>query len=405
MCERWLVLCENEGLASRVTRIIGWSNKNVRSGGWDLLEAGCSLSAGVEGEGALSQLSDLSVVLVIGFKEEWLRAALAVVNRCEAGAKIIVATFESRVAVVQSSLVRVDSTVVVPSVAATVGKITSQERVYRAQDSDSPSETLIDDVIDSIIAPDNRAESLDLAHEDPRQSSQIRMPGCEFLGPRESIDSRLNRQSNCGLDLIYRCGPEEKYNGRTLASLRFEMGRNLAKQLPQEIKDQIDIISPVPQTGRYYAQGLAKELGKPYLELISKETNSGRSFDISDSTERRKFLVKKLELVMEVQASSTIALVDEAIFTGSTLRAATDLFDGMDVSIFIMIPTPLSRSRCPYGMMPDRPLLTEYVDESALPSYFNVNRVTFMNSQIFERDFTRHNSVCAQCFFDAGVLL
>ena len=405
MCEHWLVLCENEGLASRVTRVLGWSNKNVRSGGWELIEAGRSLSAGVEVESASSQLSDLSVILVIGFKEEWLRAALAVVSRCKIGTRVIVATFERRIAVVESSLVSIDSIVVVPSVAATVGKITSQERVYWARDPDNPSETLIDDVINSIIVPDNRAQSSGLAYENPSHSSKIIMPRCESQSLRESIGSRLCRQSSCGLDLIYRCGPEEKYNGRTLATLRFEMGKNLAKQLPQEIKDQIDVISPVPQTGRYYAQGLANELGKPYLEVISKEANSGRSFDISDSTQRRKFLVKKLELVMEVPVGSTIALVDEAIFTGSTLKAATDLFDGMDVSIFIMIPTPLSRSRCPYGMMPDRPLLTEYVDEDDLPSYFNVNRVTFMNSQIFERDFSRHNSVCAQCFFDAGVML
>lgn len=209
-------------------------------------------------------------------------------------------------------------------------------------------------------------------------------------------------QSYCSLDVVYRNKPVSisHFSEIITASTRLKLGTHLAQSIPNDIKGIIDFISPVPETGKYYAQGLAKALNVPYLESLIKAKDIGRSFDIQNSSARRDFIQNKLAVIPELLEGKNVGFVDEAIFTGSTLRIVSEILAKTNIkSVFFFIPTPECTQRCPFNMQPDRNMLSEYIRADALPSYFDVNGVFFQDESVFESIiYNDHGSLCTLCF-------
>lgn len=119
------------------------------------------------------------------------------------------------------------------------------------------------------------------------------------------------RQTQCTVSYLYRMAPENNFGARTIAGLRKELGKSLAQTIPPKVVDCADVIVPVPETGKIYAQGLAAGLGLPYLEAIYKSDHR-RSFDIENFDERREFLYSRLSVIPGLLTGKSIILVDEA---------------------------------------------------------------------------------------------
>jgi hypothetical protein len=49
-------------------------------------------------------------------------------------------------------------------------------------------------------------------------------------------------------------------------------------------------------------------------------------------------------------------------------------------------------------MQPDRTLLSEYVRDTALPAYFDVNGVYFQDKIAFDEILSRSGKHCSKCF-------
>ena len=71
--------------------------------------------------------------------------------------------------------------------------------------------------------------------------------------------------------------------------MELKLGALLKNQIPTDVLDTIDAVVPVPETGKYYAQGLAMESNKPYLETSFEKTDVGRSFDIKHTEKARVY--------------------------------------------------------------------------------------------------------------------
>lgn len=210
---------------------------------------------------------------------------------------------------------------------------------------------------------------------------------------------KVAHQSCCSVSVIYRKKPEEKISEQSIAAYRRELGATLANVIPENIKDKLDLIVPVPETGKYYAQGLAAKLKIPYGEAIYKKNEIGRSFDINNPNLRKEFIVSKLGLIEDLIAGKNIGIVDEAIFTGATLKIVSDLLKESNVKeVYFFIPSPECKFRCDYNMQPDRTLLSEYVRDTALPSYFDVNGVYFQDKVAFDEILARSGKHCSKCF-------
>ena len=235
-------------------------------------------------------------------------------------------------------------------------------------------------------------------------SFQLPWESSKFIPNRtvNSIDQILHTQKNCSFDLIYRCNPCQIYLNKSIASIRYNLGNGFRNELNNDIIESIDYVVPVPETGKMYAQGLAEALNKPYLEAIYKRKRLGRSFDIQSVTERKKFIVNKLGLIPDLIKDKSIALVDEAIFTGATLKIVVELFQEYNVRIHILIPSPECINQCQSNMQPSRAMLLEYVPRESLRSYFNVDSVTFISNKRFEKGVITNNDICTFCFNNKG---
>ena len=209
-------------------------------------------------------------------------------------------------------------------------------------------------------------------------------------------------QSYCSLDIVYRNNPSSTpfYSDTMTAATRIKLGKSLSSSIPFSITNKLDFICPVPDTGKYYAQGLASALKLPYIEAIIKARNIGRSFDIQDSSSRRDFILKKLAALPDLLENKVVGFVDEAIFTGSTLKIVAELALRCNVrEIYFFIPTPECKQRCIFNMQPERNILSEYTRSESLPSYFDVDGVFFQRQDSFFDIITQdHGALCGHCF-------
>jgi len=218
----------------------------------------------------------------------------------------------------------------------------------------------------------------------------------ECSKPKNKYEYAIS-QSKCALNLIYRNKPYEIVNDKSVANWRFELGVALKKSIPLSVIKKIDAIVPIPETGKYYAQGLAYSLNKTYLEAFYKKTEVGRSFDIENSEKRKKFIENKLGVVEDLINGKVIGIVDEAIFTGTTLKLASELLKNTSVKgIYFLIPSPEFQARCNYNMQPNRASLLENINKNELSAYFEIDGIFFQKENIFKRiiQSSGHSACC-----------
>jgi adenine/guanine phosphoribosyltransferase-like PRPP-binding protein len=210
------------------------------------------------------------------------------------------------------------------------------------------------------------------------------------------------RQAHCALKYLYRKAPEDAFGNRTIEQFRFGLGKALASSIPLDVVQGVDIVVPVPETGKAYARGLATALGLPYVEGLYKADRK-RSFDIESFDERREFLFSRLNVVPNLLMGKSVIVVDEAIFTGATLKIVSHLLrQAGALRIYFAIPSPEARYQCQFNMQPKRNLLSEYVRKEDLWSYFNVQAVYFQDDESFIQSIEQDGPQCVACFIKKG---
>lgn len=210
----------------------------------------------------------------------------------------------------------------------------------------------------------------------------------------------LKKQMNCAFQLIYKSEAVEKMYQSSVGAYRVKMGMNLGKYLKKEVVMDADCVVGVPNSGLYYAMGLATSLQLPYIQSIVKNSPHERSFNLANYQQREDFLEKKLVVIKELVENKNIILVDEAIFTGITLKSVCDMLKGCGAKkIHICIPTSISFFCCHQYVQPNRALLSEKISEEFLADYFKVSSVHFKTYEAFEEEMTEMNPMmCFDCF-------
>jgi amidophosphoribosyltransferase len=208
----------------------------------------------------------------------------------------------------------------------------------------------------------------------------------------------MRNQMKCVFKLIYKSLPFQNIYGKNVGEYRYELGKKLAKSIPENVKEKLDYIVPVPTSGIYYAIGLAEQIGIPYLQALVKPDVKTRSFQIADIGMREKIIKDKIYAIKELLKDKTIALVDEAIFTGTTLRVVSDMVWACGVKdVYICIPTPICRNNCHQYVQPYRKMICEN-ENIDLKEYFHVKDVFFQKYENFENSLSGLQNSCNECF-------
>ena len=212
----------------------------------------------------------------------------------------------------------------------------------------------------------------------------------------------VKKQMNCVFKLIYKSQPIDEINNVNIGEFRYNLGKKLGKEIDKNILSELDYIVPVPSSGLFYAMGLAEETGIPYMQGLVKSETTARSFNIMDLGLREKIIRSKIMPVKNILKGKNIALVDEAIFTGTTLRITCDILKACGVNqIHICIPTPISFFRCEQYVQPSRVLLSENISTQKISEYFRVESVTFLYYNTFIEYLDNNcGPMCYDCFIN-----
>lgn len=151
----------------------------------------------------------------------------------------------------------------------------------------------------------------------------------------------------CVFEFIYFSRPDSSIAGKNVHLARMEMGRMLAR----EMKHDIDLVVPVPDSGISAAQGFAEERGVPFQWGLIKNRYVGRTF-ISPEPEIRDLKVKlKLSPIYELVAGKRVLLVDDSIVRGTTSnRIIQMLRDKGAAEVHFAVSSPPVIHPCYYGM-------------------------------------------------------
>src|SRR5699024_1449616 len=120
--------------------------------------------------------------------------------------------------------------------------------------------------------------------------------------------------------LLYTCSPAELEGKVQIGHFRYQLGKLLAETLKSGFSETLDYVVPIPNSGLYYAMGVAEALGVPYLQALIKRDGQRRSLQEQDMKVREQMIRENIALLPGLLEGKSVALVDEAIFTGITLK-------------------------------------------------------------------------------------
>lgn len=109
------------------------------------------------------------------------------------------------------------------------------------------------------------------------------------------------------------------YEGRNVDQMRFECGRKMGES--DNSAEEIDFVSPIPDSGTGMALGYSAGAKKPYLRGLVKYTPTWpRSF--TPGTQERRELVAKMKLIAntELLRGKNVVFCDDSIVRGTQLR-------------------------------------------------------------------------------------
>lgn len=254
---------------------------------------------------------------------------------------------------------------------------------------------LADEVIEEILKSEEHHQTL--FHAQTEYSGTI---------GSEKLSSILQKQKYCSVKYLYKAKPEDVIDGLNIGDLRIQLGSAVGSTIPNKIAESVDYVVPVPNSGIYYAVGVAHTCKTTFLPSISKVNVASRGFEIENVDMRRRFLTSNITVNKHVLKGKNIILVDEAIFTGATLKSVCEkLLDAGVGQIHIAIPSPACVNQCEYFVQPKRKLLLEKLNESSIANYFGAQSVFHLDFEEYNRVISRvkgdHN-FCNSCFAPEG---
>ena len=174
---------------------------------------------------------------------------------------------------------------------------------------------------------------------------------------RISDDGMANEQvlepepaAECIFEHVYFARPDSRFHGKSVYSMRYEMGAQLARECPADV----DLVIGVPDSGMPPAEGFAHELGLPFGEGLIKNRYVARTF-IQPTQELREMGVRlKLNALVDNVAGKRLVVIDDSIVRGTTSKQIVRMLkDAGATEVHMRINSPEVTWPCFYGIDTD----------------------------------------------------
>lgn len=132
--------------------------------------------------------------------------------------------------------------------------------------------------------------------------------------------------SPCIFEHVYLARPDSVMDGVLLHRARINQGKFLAENILRTYPDHdIDVVIPVPDTGRTAAQMISQVLDVKLREGLMKNRYIGRTFIMPNQPTRRDNVRRKLNPIQPEFEGKNVLLVDDSIVRGTTSQQLVDL--------------------------------------------------------------------------------
>ena len=169
-----------------------------------------------------------------------------------------------------------------------------------------------------------------------------------FKGDIESKEITNKPHAHCMFEWIYFASPSSMIEGRSVYKSRLALGALLAEQLNSS---KIDLVIPVPDSGRTAAIKLSEDTGIRYREGLIKERHIQRTFIMASQKMRERAVRKKLSPIMSILKDQNIAVVDDSIVRGTTSKRIVQTMKTAGVkNVTFISACPPIRYPCYYGI-------------------------------------------------------
>lgn len=134
---------------------------------------------------------------------------------------------------------------------------------------------------------------------------------------KQRLPCEQKAHKHCMFEWVYFSRPDTKIEGIVVLQAR----KNLGKMLAKSYDTDADIVTPLPDGGRYAAKGFSEESGIPYEEVIVRDRFfPQRSFIKKGQKNRENIAREKISFVDDLIAGKKIILVDDSIVRGTTTQ-------------------------------------------------------------------------------------
>ncbi len=153
--------------------------------------------------------------------------------------------------------------------------------------------------------------------------------------------------ARCMFEWVYFARPDSIIDGREVYEVRKRIGMVLARECPADV----DLVMPIPDSGRAHAIGFALQAKVPYEEGFMKNRFAGRTFILPEQHMREKAVSNKMIPIKSTVRGKRIVIVDDSIVRGTTLKILVSMLrDAGATEVHVRIGSPPIIAPCYYGV-------------------------------------------------------
>lgn len=206
----------------------------------------------------------------------------------------------------------------------------------------------------------------------------------------------LKSPHTCQFEYTYFARPDSIIDGISVAEVRLNLGKSLARE--DDISSKDAIVVPVPDSGRLAAMGYAMESGINYKEGLMKNRYIWHSN--SDVEE-------KLNPIKPIVNGKNVILIDDSIVSGNTMKKIVSMLRNVGAkSIHVRIACPPIINKCEMNSnFSKRSRLIAYQKKlkhynnfnEELQKYIKSDSLKYQTIDGLKETFGRGNPFCISC--------
>lgn len=151
----------------------------------------------------------------------------------------------------------------------------------------------------------------------------------------------------CMFEWVYFARPDSVIDGAEVYDVRKKIGQILARECPADV----DLVMPVPDSGRAHAIGYAIAAGIPYEEGFMKNRFAGRTFILPEQKQRESAVSMKMIPIKSTVNGKRILIIDDSIVRGTTLKKLVAMLKSAGAKeVHVRVGSPPIIAPCYYGV-------------------------------------------------------